>query len=112
MSKAYKVTASRAMPGDIGQVRDFLYELEELVDDPLKTPDEIGAWMKRNWWRCAQHWRKILFGYETLIDNACDPTLTILEWKPEILKAFAIAKYDPETNPEAAVDAKKTDKEN
>lgn len=31
-------------------------------------------------------WQRIVFGYETLLDNACDPNSKFLEWREDIAK--------------------------
>jgi len=31
-------------------------------------------------------WRRIVFGYVTLFDNACDPNSEFLEWREDIAK--------------------------
>lgn len=39
-------------------------------------------------------WGKITFGYRTLVDNACDPDLSYLEWRPDIKTFLDSQKKD------------------
>lgn len=43
----------------------------------------IGDWINRES-GVGNSWHRIVFGYITLFDNACDPNVDFLEWKPEI----------------------------
>ena len=37
-------------------------------------------------------WRRVVFSYEVLVSNTCDPEKDYLDWKPEILKLMAKEK--------------------
>jgi hypothetical protein len=76
---------ARASQSQIDAFRQFLIELDEILDDPSKEIEDIGDFVKLNYRsRCGLIWQKIIYGYETMFENACDPTAETLEWKPEI----------------------------
>ncbi len=33
-------------------------------------------------------WRRVVFGYQVLVTNSCDPDKSFLDWKPEISAAI------------------------
>jgi len=88
MSEGMK--AAKATPADVDEMRDFLFKLEEMVSD-LEEYDagDIGDFCYAHFSaQCGRHFQRVLFGYDTLVDNACDPTLSHLDWKPEIEEAI------------------------
>jgi hypothetical protein len=89
MAEVQGMTVAKATPEDITAMREFLFQLEEKVNDPENSLSEIGKFVHARFnSECGCHFQRILFGYETLIDNACDPSLSYLDWKPEIKKAL------------------------
>ncbi len=77
------IRVARCSQTDIEQMRTFFFALEEKID----TVDEyeLGKWITDNYTDgCGRHWQRLVFGYETLLENACDPSLSYLDWKPEI----------------------------
>jgi len=78
---------------------DFSYENEqgELVSESI-TQDRFVEIIKQLWcgdWigrttGISKIWHRIVLGYETLYDNACDPDSDFLEWKPAISDALAL----------------------
>jgi len=92
MAEVHGMRAAKASPQDINEMREFLFQLEEKVNDQEIPLSEIGKFCHARFNSdCGRHFRRILFGYETLIENACDPSLSYLEWKPEIKEALTVA---------------------
>jgi len=91
MAEEIKLRVAKASPEDVNQMRDFLSELEELLESDVST-FEIGEFVSKNFdGRCGRHFQRVLFGFDTLVENACDPSLSYLEWKPEIKEALTAA---------------------
>lgn len=87
MSEGMK--AAKATPADVDEIRNFLFELEEMVNNPENSTRDIGTFCHAHFVsKCGRHFQRILFGYDTLIENACDPSLPYLDWKPEIKEAI------------------------
>jgi hypothetical protein len=68
----------------------FFHGLDELIQ---KDPWEVDAadWLRQNFPSVENSWQRVLLAGKTAIDNACDPNLDYLDWKPEIkiaLEAF------------------------
>lgn len=94
-----QITVAAVMPADVDRMRQFFIELEDLLDDEQESFfDEcaVGEWLVANYCRIRYDWNRLLFAYETMYENACDPTVRHLEWKPEIkaLLEHAAAKED------------------
>jgi hypothetical protein len=81
------ITAARARPEQVQRVREWFQELEEVLDAD-KDYHEVGHWLLSTYPRVDNEWERILFGYETIVENACDPTLSYLDFKPEIKAAM------------------------
>ena len=80
---------ARSSPEDINQLREFFFKLEELLEDWEKDECDIGQWITENYSeQCGRHWQRLLMGYETMFENACNPNLDYLSWKPEIQEAI------------------------
>lgn len=62
-----------------------------------ETPvtDELLLEIIRDLWRngVGSGWRRVVFGYRVMFENACDPNEPTLEWKPE-LKALMEAQQE------------------
>ncbi|MBD2076362.1 hypothetical protein H6F86_21245 [Phormidium sp. FACHB-592] len=80
---------AKATEANIQALIDFLNEIEEMVEGDDFTNAEKLLRSR------PIHWAKIIFGYQTLVENCCDPNLNYLEWKPEI-KALLEPKPLPE----------------
>jgi len=96
MAEKTGMTAAKATPADVDQMRDFLFELEQMVENARHDDDieKIGRFCHSHFpSRCGHHYQRILFGYDTLIENACDPTLSYLDWKPEIKDAITAFQH-------------------
>lgn len=88
---------AKASDDDIRRVREFFQMLEEIEQYGTYTPsadaaeiqvgDEtfrkliVDQWGVREGVRTS--WSRVLFGFEVLLDNCCDPNLDYLDWKPE-----------------------------
>src|SRR3972149_889607 len=83
----HHLTVARARPEQVQRLREWFQELEEIVNSD-KDHHEVGHWLLSTYPRIDSEWERILFGYETLVENACDPTLSHLDFKPEIKMAM------------------------
>lgn len=54
-------------------------------------PEQIVEWLQENWLSISHKWQRVLYAGQTAIENACDPTQSTLEWKPEIAAAMKAA---------------------
>lgn len=63
----------------------FFQKLEEMVEDPDVTLHEIGEYVadEMDEGLIGGGWRRLLWGFETVLENACDPDKDYLDWKPE-----------------------------
>lgn len=70
------------------------YTMENGKTEEISSNDRIVELIEQFW--CGDHtsitsgignsWARIVFGYETLVDNACDPNSKFLEWREDIAK--------------------------
>lgn len=98
---------SKATPAEIDKLEQFLAFIEEylrdgtysvrgedgdITEDPPEelTPEQFVDLVQEKWSGLGSY-AKITFGYRTLVENACDPDCSYLEWRPDI-KAFLDAK--------------------
>lgn len=89
----HHMTAAKCSTEDLGQVREFLRKLEELVH--AGSHKDLVEFVERNFeHHCGRHYERLIFGYETLVENACDPNVSHLEWKPEIKHLIEEAGQD------------------
>jgi hypothetical protein len=90
MPKEISMRMARAYPEQIESMRKWFQELEEMLDDETKENADIGLFVANTFeQRRIDEYERVLFGYETIFNNACDPTLSYLSFKPEILQAIA-----------------------
>jgi hypothetical protein len=87
------MTMAKATPEQVQTLRDWFRELQDHLEDEYADPENIGNWVLDTFKpRRIDEYERILFGFETLVENACDPALSYLEWKPEIKAALIAAK--------------------
>lgn len=85
MVEQIQLKMARAFPSQIDATRKWFQKLEELMDDEGNGPFEIGAYVLKTFEQNRiDEYERILSGYETLIENACDQSKPYLDWKPEI----------------------------
>ena len=75
MAKADKAEWSKAIT--------FINDLEMEIKYPAMTNEELGKWARK-----APCLFRVVAGYQVLVDNAADPNLDYLEFKPEIKTAM------------------------
>lgn len=47
--------------------------------------DAFMQYLDQHWSNgVAAAWSRVVFGFQTLLDNCCDPDSDVLDWKPEI----------------------------
>jgi hypothetical protein len=89
----HHMTAAKCSPDDIDQIRAFLQKLETLVHSG--THKDLVEFVEKNFDHlCGRHYQRLIFGYETLLENACDPSVTHLAWKPELKHLIEEAGQD------------------
>lgn len=81
-----------AMPSEADQeaVLRFLQDLEEVLD--YGGEGDIAEIVERHWPAVSVSWQRVYWAGLTAIENACDPNLSYLEFKPEILAAMKQAE--------------------
>lgn len=87
MSEHY-IRQARASFDDIQRVRVFCNTLSDLMEDGASDNDVLSFLDNQFQDGLGSHYDRILFGYETLVNNACDTSLSYLDWKPEIKAAM------------------------
>ncbi len=75
----------------------FVQALEEEIKYPEMTDEQLREFVEK-----APVMFRVVFGYQVLVDNCCDPAADTLEWKPDIAEAIAAAKAKRETAEVAA----------
>ena len=65
------------------QVMQFANAVEDIHKYPCEHSDEEKLKLLRN----APCLFRVVFGYQVLVDNACDPALDHLDFKPELKRA-------------------------
>lgn len=78
---------AKADPAEVDALRVFMETLEEKLSDYDQDVLDVGKWVIDNF----PAWRRTIEGYPILVENACDPALSYLDWKPE-LKQFIEAQ--------------------
>lgn len=86
MAEQIQLRCARAYPEEIQKVREWFQKLEDVMNDDENSDSQYGEWLRKHYHEVEGKWERILLGYETMFDNACDPSLTYLAFKPEILE--------------------------
>jgi hypothetical protein len=73
------------------RVMRFSNELEANIENLNMSDKQLGAWVRTN----APCMRRVVFGYQVLVDNCADPNQDVLDFKPEIKAAFAAMESKP-----------------
>ena len=73
------------------QAMRFVNDLEMEIKYPEKTDEELREWLNK-----APCLTRIVFGYQVMIDNVCDPDEDTLACKPEIVAAMQAYKKTAE----------------
>jgi hypothetical protein len=89
--KTIPLRMARATCDDLKGLREFFQELSETME--RGAPDASLGYVVVKYWRglVETAWERVLMGYEVMLANACDPTASTLEWKPDIARALAAA---------------------
>lgn len=84
---------AKASKAEWEKVLAFVQELEEQIKyaalSDSKSDEELGKWIRES----SPPFFRIVFGYQVLVDNCCDPAADTLEFKPEIKRA--IENHEP-----------------
>lgn len=92
MAEQIQLRCARAYPKQIQKVREWFQQLEDVMEDEHNAASDYGDWLSKHHHEVEGEWERILFGYETMFDNACDPNLSYLAFKPEILQKLEIVE--------------------
>lgn len=77
---------------EIDSVTAFLSWVDLSCDD-IANDQSVAAEVKARYRAIAPLWRRVIFGGQCAIENACDPDLNYCEFKPEILDGKAAADF-------------------
>jgi len=75
-----------------------MQQIETEIEEGLITNEDLGLLVRKEFAWVSGGWRRVVFGYLTLLQNCCDPDATTLEWRPEIA---ALLKTALDVVPEA-----------
>lgn len=97
---------ARASQADIDSLWLFLQDLEAAEDrdeywnaahdDLIEIPEDEKGWQEADdrllkWVRQnidkIRGFERIVFGYQMLLENCCDPALSYLDWRPDVKAA-------------------------
>ena len=95
-----RLRMGKAPKSELERIRRFFDELEEInheSDDIEKLGEFIYSWLQSPNFSIE----RVLMGYQVLIDNACDPSLDYLDFKPEIKDAINAFEKTKQLNYEA-----------
>jgi len=69
------------------KVMQFVNELDDKVNSNggYVENDDLGSWVRNN----MPPMMRVCYGYRVLVDNCCDPTSDVLEFKPELARLLA-----------------------
>lgn len=84
MAETTQLRMAKATEEERQALRNFFEELEGLLDFGDSVQQFVEKQMEGT---VGGSWQRILWGFETMIENACDPDLDYLEFKPEIREA-------------------------
>ncbi len=73
---------ARATEEEVLKLNEFLIHLEEMIEN-----SEVSGWVKDNFPKDS--WRRVIWGYMILHDNAADTELDYLDFRQEIKAALA-----------------------
>lgn len=85
---------ARARKEEFEAVYRFLQGVETICERgehpdtglPLDDQGEVMQWLDKEWRTVEGSSARVVLGGMTAVENACDPTLDVLEFKPEIKK--------------------------
>jgi hypothetical protein len=86
---------SKASQSDLDTLRQFFDILETRLNDPELDSHDLGNWLRTAYDDIEGKWERILLGYEILVANVCDPTLTYLDYNPTIKSLLTRPSPDP-----------------
>lgn len=75
------IRMGRATEADVEAVWDFFHWLQEQVEEEPYV--EIYL-LEGQLEQVEASFNRVVLGYQTLVESACDPSLSYLDWKPEI----------------------------
>ncbi len=107
MSKVIEVKQAKPTEEDYECFLDFMYGLERMLEHrlhPDRDRDEdidtnwidenLRYWIESQWEnRSKPHdvscvWQRVFYAGQCAVENSCDPSKDVLEWRPEIQQAL------------------------
>lgn len=101
MTRTIEVKMAKPSKDDQRKVFAFMQFLESVFEyreypdpndpdasTPVKDDGEAFGRIEDEWDDISAAWTRVLLAGEVAIDNACDPALDVLDFKPEIVKAM------------------------
>ena len=88
---------AKATPEDISELRDLLEKLDEYQSEGIDNDEDFILDIMGDF-EALHGWRRVVEGYQVLVDNACDPALDYLEFKPEIREKPNVEPFETEEN--------------
>lgn len=104
MGATTEMKMARPRFGEFDAVWEFLSDLDAIMEygsipiahedrdgeefGPEADPQAVFDWLHKQWPRFESSWQRVLLAGQVAIDNACDPTIGHLAFKPEILAAI------------------------
>lgn len=106
MTKTIDVKMAKPSEKDFDRVLFFFQGIEAMLEENtiIESQDDEGTpfepeaaleWLEKQWKDVNCSWRRVLWAGQVAIDNACDPSKDVLEFKPEILAAAKLAESQP-----------------
>lgn len=82
---------ARADQAQLDLMTEWLNRLEELLSNEDQGDLALGQWVRETFetHRMDEH-QRIVFGYQVLIENACDKTLSYLDFPPWLKEAIQL----------------------
>jgi hypothetical protein len=99
--KAMTVKQAKPSPEDNEAMLRFLKGLEDIFhnnvhpdagdseDVPPLSDEDAFLWIRHRYLQSGHRFDRVFWAGRCAIDNACDPSLSYLEFKPEILAALS-----------------------
>lgn len=85
-NQGHYMKMAKASEKEIEDMRNFFLSLEQRSEDATDTMGKVALanYVINKINGNISGWRRIVEGYELLLDHCCDPSLNYLDFKPEL----------------------------